>query len=39
VRAEAAEPDDGEDAGREEYEPKRHDRIVGVATSRLVEPK
>jgi hypothetical protein len=39
VRAEAAEPEDGEAAGGEEAEPKTHDPIVGSATSRPVQPK
>jgi hypothetical protein len=39
VRAEAAEPDDGEAARRKEAEPETHDRIVGGAASASVEPE
>jgi hypothetical protein len=37
VRAEAAEPEDGETTGREEAQAKTHDRIVGGAASTPVE--
>jgi hypothetical protein len=39
VWTEAAEPEDGKPAGREDAEPEAHAAIVGGAASGLVEPQ